>query len=229
METRKELIKESRILQILFEHSSAAMMLVDRSTRIQMVNKEMERITGYRRDELEGQRRWSDMVLSEDHEVLKNLLRRLKTNGTGVPEKYECRFVGRDGNLKTAYLSGIYVKETGHTMLSLINITEQKAYEGMLKSARSKAEASDRLKTAFLGNLSHEIRTPMNAIAGFASLLQSEELPEEKKKLYLAQIVNGSSDLLQLIEKTIVISRIDLGQIKINRRQFFVNRRLSEI
>ncbi|MCK4749857.1 MAG: response regulator, partial [Bacteroidales bacterium] len=101
--------------------------------------------------------------------------------------------------------------------------------ESMLKRAKSKAEASDRLKTAFLGNLSHEIRTPMNAIVGFASLMQMEELTDEKKRLYLTQIINGSTDLLHLIEKTIVLSRLDLGQIKINSRQFFVNRKLKEV
>ncbi len=223
------MIEEPRILQALFEHSSAAMMVVDKNTLIRMVNKEMERISGYRREELEGKHRWNDMVHPEDHEVLKKLLRRLKANGSGMADKYECRFLNRDGDLKTVTLSGIYVKETGHTILSLINITEQKQYENMLKSARSRAEASDRLKTSFLGNLSHEIRTPMNAIAGFASLLQKEDLSEEKRKLYLAQIVSGSSDLLQLIEKTIVISRIDMGQIRLNPRQLFVNRKLEEL
>jgi PAS domain S-box-containing protein len=229
METRKELIREPSILQSLFEHSAAALMVVDRDNCIQMVNKEMEHMTGYGREDMEGRLRWCDMVLAEDRDVLKNLLRRLKADGPGSHEKYECRFLNREGNLKTAYLSGALVRKTGHLVLSLIDITDQKEYEYMLRNAKSKAEASDRLKTAFLGNLSHEIRTPMNAIVGFASLLQNQELTEDKKKLYLAQIVSGSSDLLQLIEKTIVISRIDLGQIKISPREFHVNKRLAEL
>lgn len=223
------MFEEPRILQTLFEHSSAAMMVVDSNTRIQMVNQEMEQITGYTREELEGKRRWSDMIIMEDREVLKNLLRRLKSNGQGPAEKYECRFLHRNGNLMTVYLSGVPVPNTGHTILSLINITDQKEYENMLRNEKSRAEASDRLKTAFLGNLSHEIRTPMNAIMGFASLLQKEELSETNKKLYLDQIVSGSSDLLQLIEKTLVISKLDLGQVKITPRQFFVNKRLIEL
>ncbi len=191
--------------------------------------RELEQITGYARQELEGQRKWTDMILSEDRDILKNLLRMLKADGNGFPDKYECRFVDRHGDLKTAYLTGEYMRESGLMILSLIDITEQKENESMLKNAKTKAEASDRLKTAFLGNLSHEIRTPMNAIVGFASLLQIDELSEEKKKLYLTQIINGSTDLLELVEKTITISRIDLGQMKINRRQFFVNRRINEL
>ena len=229
MTDRSSLIKDTGILQTLFEQSPAAMMLVDKTTRILMVNAEMEKTTGYDRKELEGNRKWTEMVLSQDRDILKNLLRMLKADGTGIPDKYECRFVDRMGNLKTAYLTGVHMKEQNLLILSLIDITEQKLNESNLRDAKAKAEASDRLKTAFLGNLSHEIRTPMNAIVGFASLLQMSELAEEKKKLYLTQIVNGSSDLLQLVEKTIVLSRIDLGQIKINRRQFFVNRSLKEL
>lgn len=229
MKERSSLIQEQEILQTLFENSPAAIMVVDKQTTILMVNHELEKLTGYDRQDLEGHRKWTELVLSEDRDILKNLLRMLRADGTRFPDKYECRFVDRQGNLKTSYLMGDYLKEPGLIILSLIDITEQKENESNLKTAKSKAEAADRLKTAFLGNLSHEIRTPMNAIVGFASLLQTDELSEEKKKLYLSQIINGSTDLLELIEKTIILSRIDLGQIKINRRQFYVNRRLKEL
>jgi PAS domain S-box-containing protein len=229
MADRGPLIQELEILQSLFEFSPAAMMVVDKNTNILLVNQEMEKISGYHREDLEGKRRWTELVLSEDRDVLKKLLRMLKAGSAGLPDRYECRFVDRQGSLKTAYLSGQYIESRDLLVLSLINITEQKENESILKSAKSRAEASDRLKTAFLGNLSHEIRTPMNAIVGFASLLQTEILSDEKRLLYLTQIVNGSTDLLQLIEKTIVLSRIDLGQIKINPRQFFVNRSLNEL
>jgi len=229
MADRNSLYNELEVLQSVFEHSPAAIMVVDKNTRIKMVNSELENITGYQRQELEGERKWSEMILFEDKDILKNLLRMLKVNGPVLPEKLECRFVDKHGNLKTVLISGVHHKKSGLLVLSLIDITQQKESESVLKSAKTKAEESNRLKSTFLGNLSHEIRTPMNAIVGFASLLQMDQLTEEKKRLYLTQIINGSTDLLQLIEKTIVLSRIDLGQIKINRRQFFVNKRLKEL
>ncbi len=229
MEDRLALLNELSILQSIFDHSPLAILVVGRGTSIKLVNSEAEKITGYRKEELEGLGKWTDMVLAEDLAQMKNLMRMLKAGEEGLSDRFECRFVDRQGNLKTVYLSGLYHKEHELTVLSLINITEQRETESMLKSAKAKAEASDRLKTAFLGNLSHEIRTPMNAIGGFASLLQTDDLSEEKRRLYLNQIVAGSTDLLHLIEKTIVLSRIDLGQLKINQRQFFVNRSLKEL
>jgi len=204
-------------------------MVVGKGTLILHINRETEKITSYSKNELQGERKWTDLVPVEDRVKVKNLLQMLKENKTSTPNQLECSFVDKLGILKTVYLSGYYHPETKFTVLNLINITKQKENASILESARAKAEASDRLKTAFLGNLSHEIRTPMNAIMGFASLLKMEDLSIEKKDLYLTQIVNGSSDLLQLVDKTIVLSRIDLGQLKINTRQFYVNRRLKEL
>lgn len=93
---------------------------------------------------------------------------------------------------------------------------ERALYEKMLIAAKEKAEENDRLKTAFLCNMSHEIRTPMNAIIGFTDLLISKQLPPEKQKRYTNLIKERSVDLLQIIEDILDISRIEVGQVKLN-------------
>ena len=47
------------------------------------------------------------------------------------------------------------------------DVTERQHMIGELETARSRAEQSDKLKSAFLANMSHEIRTPLNAIDWF--------------------------------------------------------------
>ncbi|MCD4833099.1 MAG: tetratricopeptide repeat protein [Bacteroidales bacterium] len=88
-----------------------------------------------------------------------------------------------------------------------------------LEIAKEKAEESDRLKTAFLANMSHEIRTPMNAIIGFTDLLNDSELTDETK-VELTGLINHNSDtLLHLIDDIIDLSKIESGQLKIDKRE----------
>lgn len=103
------------------------------------------------------------------------------------------------------------------------DITEKKMAEGALVKAKEKAEESDRLKSAFLANTSHEILTPMNAIIGFAALLKSKKLSEERKNSFIDIINSKSKQLLQIISDIIDISKIEAGHIKIINKNFSLN------
>lgn len=93
---------------------------------------------------------------------------------------------------------------------------EYKKINEELWIAKEKAEESDRLKTAFLQNMSHEIRTPMNAIMGFSSLLVDYQ-DNKPKLIQFSEIINQRcSDLLDIINDILDISKIESGQLTIN-------------
>ncbi|MGC8865458.1 MAG: transporter substrate-binding domain-containing protein [Bacteroidales bacterium] len=108
-------------------------------------------------------------------------------------------------------------------------LKKRKQIEAELIKAREKAEESDRLKSAFLSNMSHELRTPMNAIIGFSELLADPDTsPEEKKDYY--ELVNVNANiLLNLINDIIDISKIEAGQMEIQREPVRVNSLLSSL
>ncbi len=98
-----------------------------------------------------------------------------------------------------------------------------------LNIAKEKAEESDRLKTSFLQNLSHEIRTPMNAIIGFSSLLVDYYNDRGKIEKYADIINQRCTDLLEIINDILDISKIDSGQLTVFNEQINLKELNAEI
>ncbi len=92
-----------------------------------------------------------------------------------------------------------------------------------LIKAKEQAEESNKLKSAFLANMSHEIRTPMNSINGFTELLRNTNQPPEKQKQILDVIYKSSNQLLTIINNILDISKLEVGQAKINNRDYDLN------
>lgn len=91
-----------------------------------------------------------------------------------------------------------------------------------LADAMEKAQAADRIKSAFLATMSHELRTPLNSIIGFTGIiLQGIVGPlndEQKKQL---NMVRGSAQhLLSLINDVLDISKIEAGQLQIAHEDY---------
>jgi signal transduction histidine kinase/ligand-binding sensor domain-containing protein/CheY-like chemotaxis protein len=111
------------------------------------------------------------------------------------------------------------------------NELEQKVAERTrdLELAKQKAEEADRLKSSFLANMSHEIRTPLNAITGFSALVSSDMYSSERKNRYVELIKANTSALLKLVEDLLDISRIEAGQLKIDKEPFDFSEMIQEV
>ena len=102
------------------------------------------------------------------------------------------------------------------------DITDIKNVEEELIAARTKAEESDRLKTAFLANMTHEIRTPLNAIVGFSKLI-SEAESKSDQTMY-ADIIDKNSDmLLKLFDDILDLSALESGTMNFSVRSLRVS------
>jgi PAS domain S-box-containing protein len=88
-----------------------------------------------------------------------------------------------------------------------------------LVSARDKAEAASRTKSAFLANMSHEIRTPLNAIIGFTELL-SLDATEPAVLQRLEQVTHAARHLLVIINDILDLSKVEAGKLALDERPF---------
>lgn len=84
------------------------------------------------------------------------------------------------------------------------------------KTAREEAETANQIKDEFLAVLSHELRSPLNPILGWAQLLQTHKLDEERTKQALTTIERNAKLQTQLIEDLLDVSRILRGKLVLN-------------
>lgn len=88
--------------------------------------------------------------------------------------------------------------------------------------ANAKAIESSRLKTEFLSVVSHELRTPLNAVMGYTGILLEGiggNIDDDAKKM-VERIDSNSQRLLTLINEILEVSRIEAGEIEIERIPF---------
>ncbi len=95
----------------------------------------------------------------------------------------------------------------------LVNALSRKRTEEKLKKALMSAEASDKLKSAFLAGISHEVRTPMNHIMGFTDVINEGDPDPDERREYLQIMKNSGTHLLRLIDDVIELAMIDSGQV----------------
>lgn len=81
----------------------------------------------------------------------------------------------------------------------------------------------EKMRKEFSANVSHEIKTPLTTIIGYSELLVLGMVKEEQVKEIAKKIYFQSSELLELLENVIKISRLEEGNVNIEKDQINLN------
>ena len=108
----------------------------------------------------------------------------------------------------------------------LIDITERKQQENLVRDARDAAEAATQMKSEFLANMSHEIRTPMNAIIGLSHLVLKTEVSARQRD-YLQKVQGAGQHLLGIINDILDFSKIEAGKLDLESEPFQLQKLLD--
>jgi PAS domain S-box-containing protein len=203
----------------LFDQNLDSMMIINLETgRYIDVNEEYIRHTGYRREDVIGQRS-RELSSFANVDENKQLVAELKR--VGVVRNMEATFRRKDGSTYSGLISALNTRFRGH--LCCITITRDigalKETQRQLIAAREAALEASRAKSDFLSSMSHEIRTPMNAVLGMADMLSEGDLNLEQRR-YLDIIRSNGVTLLDLINNILDLAKVESGQLSFEEVDF---------
>jgi PAS domain S-box-containing protein len=122
---RKQIEAELRMSEekyrTIFETSGTAMIIFDDSMTIILMNRGMEHLTGYSRNEIEGKRKWTDFVQEEELDMLMKYQNRSMKDPKSAPLQVEFSYINKSGevrecigNFSIIAVNQLHVGSSGH-------------------------------------------------------------------------------------------------------------------
>jgi PAS domain S-box-containing protein len=150
----------------------------------------------------------------------------------GRPIAEVLRLVGEDGEdlaervsrpvLEGWTVAGSIVQETGREVPVVVSAGTLRGPGNdvhgavfVLRDVRREREL-ERMKTEFLANISHELRTPLTPIKGFASILQTRELPLERTRGFADEIRVAADQMERVIAQLVNFATIVGGRLTLD-------------
>jgi signal transduction histidine kinase len=91
-------------------------------------------------------------------------------------------------------------------------VEKEKQQIQKLRQAKLQAEQANEAKSSFLSSMSHDLRTPLNGVIGYTELALQEDSVETKQD-YLKKIQSSGRLLLDMVNDTLDLSRIESGKL----------------
>jgi len=135
----RDKLKESEMqYRSVFENTGAATLIIEKDMTISVANAECEKLTGYRKEDVEGKMKWTRFIAPEDLEKMKGFHVERRGDGTSTPSEYEFKLVDRVGNRKDVFIRVDMIPGTRRSVASWIDITARKAAEEKLRKSEKK-------------------------------------------------------------------------------------------
>ena len=220
--TASALRDSERQLRNIFDHAPAGIVYADLEGRVRAVNPRMCAMLGQDAEVLTQQQDLAAIAVAEDRAEMTAELRRL-LRGELQHVQRRLRLRHRDGSVLWAETHWSLLRDLqGHPkwLLAVAEDITERLKRQEAEQGRQLAESANRAKNEFLSRMSHELRTPLNAMLGFAQLLELDRQHPltTHQAVWVAQILQAGWHLLEMINDTLDLSRIEAGVLRLEAR-----------
>ena len=204
-----------------FEVSLDLLVIRDLDGRVIRASSSWRALLGYDPDEMVGMR-LTGLVHPDDAAGTRDSAAEVERRREGDPApSFINRYRHKDGRYRT--LEWRAQRFGDHIYGVARDVTDRMAAERELIEAKAAALAASRAKTDFLANMSHEIRTPLNGVIGIVDALSRTPLSAEQAEM-VTLVRDSGVTLERLVSDFLDVSKIEAGQLRLERRPFDLDR-----
>jgi len=132
------LLESEQKYRAVFENTGTAITIIEEDTTISLANAEVEKIYGYSREEMQGKMKWTEFVMEEDIEKMRDYHSLRRIEPAAAPRHYEFRLIDKYGKIKQMSLTIAMIPGTKKSIASIIDITDRKQAEQKLQESERK-------------------------------------------------------------------------------------------
>jgi len=171
----QRLLESENLYRAIFETTGTAIIIIEEDKTISLINSEFEKLTGYRKEEWEGKKKWTEYVVKKDLNRMKRYHHLRRVDPGAAPRNYEHGLIDSRGRIRNVHLTVGMIPGTSKSVASFTDITAWKEAEKGLK----KREEELKIKSQNL----EELNTALRVL-----LKQREEDREELEGKVLSNI-----------------------------------------
>lgn len=137
LELKERLSQSEKLYQTIFETTGTGMVIVEEDMTISLVNREFERISGYRSGELTG-KSLSILISPSDLGRMREYHRERRIDPGSAPPSYDFTLIDREGREKDIFITVSMIPGTAKSVASFLDVSETRRLHKRLSERNRK-------------------------------------------------------------------------------------------
>ena len=159
----KQIKRSEAYYRTIFENTGTATIIIEEDTTISLVNAEFEKLYGYSKEEIEGKKSWREFVAPDCKDRIEKYHNLRRIDPKLAPRNYELKFIDRYGNIKDIFTTVALIPGTKKSLISLLDITDNKIAENKIKESLMEKEV-------LLREIHHRVKNNLQIISSLLNL-----------------------------------------------------------